>query len=372
MLDRKTIKKDVKGILGGESRGPVFLATLISFIILLVYFGAVWGIAQFYPIGMNEIERMNTWAQTQVLLDEGADSSQILSAMGSIASDAINSFGRTLANVASIDGWARLLELILLLPLGIGIQKFMLRVIRLKNPGASTILRGYTGPYFFRSIIMPFWKGLCLAGWYVILLIILGGLLAGTALATGLRAQDFAVFSAGVTGEAVNGIFSAQYLEKFGWIYPAVVGAWVIFSEWLMLFKDISYSMAEMALAERPQIGVRKALRASRRIARRNHFALFMVSLSFIGWYLLAGLVLVLVVAMGVGLNMLNMGQLGLIITLAVLLIAVLMIMYLLVPYRVGVHAQCYVKLKRAALEDGVVVREDFRSKRELSEMQQQ
>ena len=32
MLDRKTIKKDVKGILGGESKGSVFLATLIVFI----------------------------------------------------------------------------------------------------------------------------------------------------------------------------------------------------------------------------------------------------------------------------------------------------------------------------------------------------
>ena len=139
-----------------------------------------------------------------------------------------------------------------------------------------------------------------------------------------------------------------------------------------MLFKRISYSLAEMALAERPQIGVRKALRASRRIARRNHFALFMVSLSFIGWDILAYLAVVLVVAVGVGLNMLNMGQLGLIITLAVALIALLLIMYLLAPYRVGVHAQCYVRLKRAALEDGVVVREDFRSKRELREMEEQ
>lgn len=372
MLDRKTIKKDVKGILGGESRGPVFLVTLISFIIVLVYFGAVWVIAQFYPISMSELEAIRTWSQSQVLIAPQTDAMQTYNAAMAIVTNALTAFGRTLSSIGSINCWAWLLELILLLPLGIGIQKFMLRVIRLKNPGASTVLRGYTAPYFFRSIIMPFWKQICYLGWRIILFIILCGLMAGTALATGLKAQDFTVLSAGVTGEAVSGIFSAEYLNQYGWIYPVVWGAWSLLSCWLMLFKRISYSLAEMALAERPQIGVRKALRASRRIARRNHFALFMVSLSFIGWYILAYLAVVLVVAVGVGLNMLNMGQLGLIITLAVALIALLLIMYLLAPYRVGVHAQCYVRLKRAALEDGVVVREDFRSKRELREMEEQ
>ena len=50
MLDRRSIKKDVKGILGGESRGAVFLATLIVFILVLVYFGAVWAVGQLYPV----------------------------------------------------------------------------------------------------------------------------------------------------------------------------------------------------------------------------------------------------------------------------------------------------------------------------------
>ena len=78
MLDRKTIKKDVKGILGGESRGPVFLATLISFIIVLVYFGAVWVIAQFYPIGMSELEAISTWSQSQVLIAPQTESGEKL------------------------------------------------------------------------------------------------------------------------------------------------------------------------------------------------------------------------------------------------------------------------------------------------------
>ena len=201
--------------------------------------------------------------------------------------------------------------------------------------------------------------------------VLLLGMLAGTALATGLRAQDFAMFSGATAEEVANNLLSSQYIMQYGWIYAIAICVWAVISAWLMLFKRISYSLSGMALAERPQIGVRKAVRASRRIARRNHFALFMVSLSFIGWYLLAALAIIMVLAVGVGLNMLKLGQLGLIITLALMLIAVLMIMYLIVPYRMGVHAQCYVRLKRAALEDGVVTREDFRSKRELQEMEE-
>ena len=123
MLDRKTIKKDVKGILGGESRGPVFLATLISFIIVLVYFGAVWVVAQFYPISMNELEAISTWSQSQVLIAPQTDAMQTYNAAMAIVTNALTAFGRTLSSIGSINLWAWLLELILLLPLGIGIQK---------------------------------------------------------------------------------------------------------------------------------------------------------------------------------------------------------------------------------------------------------
>ena len=369
MLDRKTIKKDVKGILGGESRGPVFLATLIAFILVLVYFGAVWGIAQFYPTTIDEIKAFGDWANVQQA--QGADSTQLTFNLSmSISDEGLSLHSNLINNVTKINLWAWLLELIIMLPLTIGIQKFMLRVIRLKNPSASTVLKGYTGPYFFRSILLPFWEAICLLGWRIVLEVLLLGMLAGTALATGLRAQDFAMFAGATSEEVVNNLLASQYIAQYGWIYAAVMCVWMVISAWLMVFKRISYSLSGMALAERPQIGVRKAVRASRRIARRNHFALFKVSLSFIGWYLLACVAMILVLAVGVGLNMLNLGQLGLIITLALILIAVLMIMYLIMPYRVGVHAQCYVRLKRAALEDGVVTREDFRSKRELREME--
>ena len=63
MLDRKTIKKDVKGILSGESKGPVLLATLIVFMIGLVYFGGVWVAAQFFPLTQAELTAAGSWAR---------------------------------------------------------------------------------------------------------------------------------------------------------------------------------------------------------------------------------------------------------------------------------------------------------------------
>lgn len=361
MLDRRTIKKDVKGILGGESRGAVFLATLIVFILVLIYFGAVWAVGQLYPVTGAELKAIGDWSAAGY-----APGGQALTLASAPAS-----MGGTLRNIGMIQLFAALLEIVIMLPLTIGVQKFLLRVIRLKEPSAGTVFKGYSGSCFFRAILLPFWQWLCLCGWQLIMTVLLCGALAGTALYTGLSTQDFAVLGGGVTAQAISGIFTAEYLTSYGWIYLAVMGIWLVLDTWLMAFKAISYSMSGMALAERPQIGVRKAVRASRRITRRNHFALFLMELSFLGWYLLAVLALALVVAVGIGLNMLNLGQLGLIITLGLMLVVTLLVLYLLMPYRVGVHAQCYVRLKRAALEDGTVVREDFRGKRELRQAEE-
>lgn len=372
MLDRRTIKRDVKGILGGESRGAVFLAVLLTFIVLIVYFGGVWALGQFYPVTQADIDAIVAWYQQPIAYETAGavNPAGTANALGGVSlggfMQGLSTLGRTLTNIGMIYLIAFVLELIIVLPLMTGVRKFMLRVIRLKNPSAGTVFKGYTGSYFFRSIILPFWQGLCLLGWQIIMLILLVGGLAGTALATGLSTQDFAALSSGVSMESISAVFTAEYIARCGWIYAAVLCAWYVLDIWLIIFKCISYSMAPVALAERPQMGVRKAVRASRRIVRGNHFALLVVSLSFLGWYILAGLAFGLVVALGVGMNALNMGQLGLIITLGVLVVAALLIMYLLMPYRVGVHSMCYVMLKREALENGIVDKEDFRGKREL------
>ena len=176
--------------------------------------------------------------------------------------------------------------------------------------------------------------------------------------------------SANLTAETVQSMLPAnlESIRIYLIIGAAVLVLWYIAFVWLMIFKELSYSMSGMALAERPQMGVRKALRASRRITRRNHWKLFVVDLSFIGWYLLAYLAICVVGGIGVALNFLNLGQLGLIITLGLFIITVILVMYLLMPYRVGVHAKCYTVLKRIALNEGIVEKSDFHGKREVQD----
>ena len=65
---------------------------------------------------------------------------------------------------------------------------------------------------------------------------------------------------------------------------------------WMCLFyipgiiKAISYSMAPYILAENPTMTAREALRESKRITAGHKMDLFLLSLSFIGWFLLVGI----------------------------------------------------------------------------------
>ena len=220
MLDRRTIKRDVKGILGGESRGAVFLAVLLTFIVLIVYFGGVWALGQFYPVTQADIDAIVAWYQQPIAYETAGavNAAGTANALGGVSlggfMQGLSTLGRTLTNIGMIYLIAFVLELIIVLPLMTGVRKFMLRVIRLKNPSAGTVFKGYTGSYFFRSIILPFWQGLCLLGWQIIMLILLVGGLAGTALATGLSTQDFAALSSGVSMESISAVFTAEYMRR--------------------------------------------------------------------------------------------------------------------------------------------------------------
>jgi uncharacterized membrane protein len=60
------------------------------------------------------------------------------------------------------------------------------------------------------------------------------------------------------------------------------------------LIKRYAYRMTPWILADNPRIGFRRALKLSRRMTRGHKFELFILDLSFIGWYLL-GLILFVV-----------------------------------------------------------------------------
>ena len=77
---------------------------------------------------------------------------------------------------------------------------------------------------------------------------------------------------------------------------------WILLIASIVLFvmAQIRYSMAPMVFLSNPSLGVFSAIRESKRLMKGHKGELFILDLSFIGWYLLAGL------ASGIGMIFLN------------------------------------------------------------------
>ena len=122
----------------------VFLAVLLTFIVLVVYFGGVWALGQFYPVTQADIEAIVAWYKQPIAFETAGvtGTADAGNALGAISlggfMQGLSTLGRTLTNIGMIYLIAFALELIIILPLMTGVRKFMLRVIRLKNPSAGT------------------------------------------------------------------------------------------------------------------------------------------------------------------------------------------------------------------------------------------
>ena len=105
---------------------------------------------------------------------------------------------------------------------------------------------------------------------------------------------------------------------------------------WFLLFiipgivKAYAYSMVPYILADNPNIGAKKAIRLSNNMTYGHKFDMFVLDLSFLGWYLLGILALV---------------------------IGVLFVM----PYENATKAELYLVLRRNALERNMCSYEDLR-----------
>lgn len=77
---------------------------------------------------------------------------------------------------------------------------------------------------------------------------------------------------------------------------------WILIIASIVLFviAMIRYSMAPMVFLSNPSLGIFSAIRESKRLMKGHKGELFILNLSFIGWYLLAGL------ASGIGMIFLN------------------------------------------------------------------
>ena len=122
------------------------------------------------------------------------------------------------------------------------------------------------------------------------------GTLVGALLAPGLLIGMIMIYLALAKGTApqVTDIFKG--LPVFGkalWL-NIITGFFTCLWSMLLfvpgIIKGISYSMAPYVLAENPDMMAREALNESKRITQGHKMNLFVLSLSFLGWFLLVGI----------------------------------------------------------------------------------
>ena len=120
-------------------------------------------------------------------------------------------------------------------------------------------------------------------------------------IASALIAPTFTLATVAIYLKLANGesIAVGDVFSKFDQFWPAfkvnfLVGLFTTL--WSLLFvipgiiKGFSYAMANFILAENPGIGAREAINRSKAMMDGHKMELFVLNLSFIGWYLLCGI----------------------------------------------------------------------------------
>ncbi|MDD2534418.1 MAG: DUF975 family protein [Eubacteriales bacterium] len=95
------------------------------------------------------------------------------------------------------------------------------------------------------------------------------------------------------------------------------------------LIKTYSYRMTPWILGDNPHIGYRRALKLSRQMMRGNKFDLFVLDISFIGWYILG-------------------------------LIALVVGTWFVRPYHLATVAELYAVLRKNMVDQGLATMEEF------------
>ena len=128
-------------------------------------------------------------------------------------------------------------------------------------------------------------------------------------------------FSFGFNGQNYVGITKTMFVTNvfiFLWTLLLIIPG---------IIKSYAYRMVPYILADNPNIGVQEAIALSNEMTRGHKFDMFVLDLSFIGWYILGAL------ALGIG---------------------VLFVM----PYENATNAELYLVLRKDALENNLCSRE--------------
>jgi uncharacterized membrane protein len=165
-----------------------------------------------------------------------------------------------------------------------------------------------------------------------IILVIAFRILIGYSLEVGSR--KFFIQSAQYKND--KGCYNFAFdLENFSGIISTMLLRSIYVFLWSLLLiipgiiKSYAYRMVPYLLADNPHLGADKAITLSRKMMDGNKFALFVMELSFLGWYLLG------VLALGVGVLFVN-------------------------PYYNATEAQLYLVLRQTAIDLGYCTAEDL------------
>lgn len=175
----------------------------------------------------------------------------------------------------------------------------------------------------------------------VVILLIVFRILIGYALEVGSRKyfvqsaqykDDTGCYSFAFDSGNFKGIIWTMFLRdlyNFLWLLLLIIPG---------IIKSYAYRMVPYILADNPNLGADNAITLSRKMMDGSKFDLFVLELSFIGWYLLG------VLALGVGILFVN-------------------------PYYNATEAQLYLLLRRRALDLGYCTYEDLNLKNDFNQI---
>ena len=130
-------------------------------------------------------------------------------------------------------------------------------------------------------------------------------------------------FGFGFDGQNYSGIVQTMLLTKvfiFLWTLLLIIPG---------IIKYYAYKMVPYILADNPNIGVLKAISLSNEMTRGHKFDMFVLDLSFIGWYLLG------TIALGIG-------------------------VFFVMPYENATNAELYLVLRNDAINNNLCNHEDL------------
>ncbi len=275
---RKAFKNSAKTLLRGRWKVPVLACLLTTLICGILLVG-------FYP-----------WQALVAAFNGGTDYMSEQAAF----SFAMQNMGKTMlyALVYSVSIPAFLLSFFILL------QKMHRDK---ESVSLVSFVNGFS--FWYKGILGMLWQSLWIYLWSLLIVLV-------TVVVIVLPVVIF----------AVAGVMQEDSLQVFGFAFGVVL---FVVAYVLLLSKYYSYSMQPYAISDVPTMGVRKALTLSKKITKGYKVKLFVLDLSFIGWYLLCML------SLGIG-------------------------FLWLAPYYGMTKINAYHFLKKTAISNGVVEESDF------------